>query len=102
MADIFVNILGDGSKLKGELDKSGKNVAKFSEKIGKIGKIATAGGLLVTAAFAKIVTGTAKVGDQFDKMSLRTGVAVEDLSALAYVADICGTDIGTVENSLRF
>ena len=101
MADIFVNILGDGSKLKGELDKSGKNIAKFSEKIGKIGKIATAGGLLVTAAFAKIVTGTAKAGDQFDKMSLRTGVAVEDLSALAYAADISGTDIGTLEKGLK-
>jgi TP901 family phage tail tape measure protein len=101
LADIWVNILGDGSKLKGELDKSSKNVSSFSEKIGKIGKIATAGGLLVTAAFAKIVTGAAKVGDQFDKMSLRTGVSVEDLSALAYAADISGTDIATLEKGLK-
>ena len=101
MADIWVNILGDGSKLKGELDKSSKNVSSFSEKIGKIGKIATVAGGIVTAAFAKIVTGTAKVGDQFDKMSLRTGVAVEDLSALAYAADISGTDIGTLEKGLK-
>ena len=101
MADIWVNILGDGSKLKGELDKSSKNVTSFSEKIGKIGKVATVAGGIVTAAFAKIVTGTAKVGDQFDKMSLRTGVAVEDLSALAYAADISGTDIGTLEKGLK-
>jgi TP901 family phage tail tape measure protein len=101
LADIWVNILGDGSKLKGELDKSSKNVTSFSEKIGKIGKVATVAGGIVTAAFAKIVTGTAKVGDQFDKMSLRTGVAVEDLSALAYAADISGTDIGTLEKGLK-
>lgn len=101
MADIWVNILGDGSKLKGELDKSGKNVTSFSEKIGKIGKVATIAGGIVTAAFAKIVIGTAKVGDQFDKMSLRTGVSVEDLSALAYAADISGTDIATLEKGLK-
>ncbi len=101
MADIWVNILGDGSKLKGELDKSGKNVSSFSEKIGKIGKIATVAGAAITGAFTAIVLKTAKVGDQFDKMSLRTGVAVEDLSALAYAADISGTDIGTLEKGLK-
>jgi TP901 family phage tail tape measure protein len=101
LADIWVNILGDGSKLKGELDKSGKNVTSFSEKIGKIGKAATVVGGIVTAAFATIITKTAQVGDQFDKMSLRTGVAVEDLSALAYAADISGTDILTLEKGLK-
>jgi uncharacterized small protein (DUF1192 family) len=101
LADIWVNILGDGSKLKGELDKSGKNVSSFSEKIGKIGKIATVAGAAITGAFTAIVLKTAKVGDQFDKMSLRTGVAVEDLSALAYAADISGTDIGTLEKGLK-
>ncbi len=101
MADIWVNILGDGSKLKGELDKSSKNVSSFSEKIGKIGKIATVAGAAITGAFTAIVLKTAKVGDQFDKMSLRTGVAVEDLSALAYAADISGTDIGTLEKGLK-
>ena len=101
MADIWVNILGDGSKLKGELDKSGKNVSSFSEKVGKIGKIATVAGAAVTGAFAAIILKTAQAGDQFDKMSLRTGVAVEDLSALAYAADISGTDIGTLEKGLK-
>jgi len=101
LADILVNILGDASKLKGELDKSSKNVTSFSEKIGKVGKIATAAGVAVTAAFTAIVLKTAAVGDQFDKMSLRTGVAVEDLSALAYVADISGSDIGTLEKGLK-
>lgn len=102
MADIWVNILGDGSKLKGELDKSSKNVTSFSEKIGKIGKIATVAGAAVTGAFAAIVIKTAQAGDEFDKMSLRTGVAVEDLSGLSYASSICGSSIETLENSLRF
>ena len=101
MADIWVNILGNASKLKGELDKAGKNVTSFSDKIGKIGKIATVAGAAITGAFTAIVLKTAAVGDKFDKMSLRTGVAVEDLSALAYAADISGTDIATLEKGLK-
>ena len=99
--ELKVNIVGDASQLKGALDSAGGNVTGFSQKIGKIGKIATVAGVAVVAAFGKIVTGTAKVGDMFDKMSLRTGVAVEDLSALAYAADISGTDIATLEKGLK-
>jgi len=49
-----------------------------------------------------IVKKTAEVGDKFDKMSDRTGVSVEKLSGLAYAAEISGTSIDTIENSLRF
>ena len=101
MADIFVNILGDASKLKGELDKADSHVSGFSEKIGKIGKIATVAGAAVTGAFTAIIFKTAQAGDQFDKMSLRTGIAVEDLSALAYAGDISGTSIETIEKGLK-
>ena len=101
MADIWVNILGDASKLKGELDKADSHVSGFSEKIGKIGKIATIAGAAVTGAFTAIILKTAAVGDQFDKMSLRTGIAVEDLSALAYAGDISGTSIETIEKGLK-
>lgn len=99
--ELKLNIMGDASNLSDALDKSNSRIAGFSEKIGKIGKIATAGGVIVTAAFAKIVTSTAEAGDKFDKMSLRTGIAVEDLSALAYAADISGTSIETMEKGLK-
>jgi len=101
LADIWINVLGDASKLKGALGNAEGHVSSFSEKIGKIGKIATVAGAAVTGAFTAIVLKTAAVGDKFDKMSLRTGVAVEDLSALAYAADISGTDIGTLEKGLK-
>ncbi|GAH47298.1 unnamed protein product, partial [marine sediment metagenome] len=101
MADIWINILGDATKLKGALDKAGKNVSSFAEKASKAGRGIAIAGAAVTAAFTAVVLKTAAVGDQFDKMSLRTGVAVEDLSALAYAADISGTDIGTLEKGLK-
>ena len=99
--ELRLNIIGDASKLKGALGQAGSQVDKFAEKIGKIGRTMTIVGGVVTAALGMIVKKTMDVGDQFDKMSLRTGVAVEDLSTLAYAADICGSDIGTVEKGLK-
>lgn len=101
MADIWVNILGDATKLKGALGNAEGHVSSFSEKIGKIGKIATVAGAAVTGAFTAIILKTAQAGDQFDKMSLRTGVTVEDLSSLAYAANISGTSIETIEKGLK-
>lgn len=99
--ELKVNIVGDASQLKGALDSAGGNITNFSQKIGKIGKVATVAGAVVVGALAAIVTKTAAVGDQFDKMSIRTGIAVEDLSALAYAADISGSDIATVEKGIK-
>ncbi|GAI46477.1 unnamed protein product, partial [marine sediment metagenome] len=100
--ELSLIISGDSTKLKNALGQAGSQVTAFTEKIGSIGKKMTIVGGIVTAAFAMIVKKTADVGDQFDKMSLRTGVSVEKLSALAHAADISGTGIDTVENSLRF
>jgi len=102
LADIWINILGDATKLKGELDKAGSHVSKFGEKIGAIGKTMTIVGGAVTAAFTAIVLKTVQVGDQFDKMSLRTGIAVEDLSSLAHACNISGTSIEGMEIGLKF
>ena len=53
-------------------------------------------------ATKRLVDSVAAAGDQFHKMSLRTGVAVEELSALGYAAEISGTNVQTVEKSLRY
>lgn len=53
-----------------------------------------------SAVVAKLVLDTAKVGDQFQKMSIRTGVSSKTLSEFAHVAELCGTNIETVETAL--
>ncbi|NVM23844.1 MAG: phage tail tape measure protein, partial [Desulfobacterales bacterium] len=70
--------------------------------IQKIGKTMTIAGGVITGALAACLYKAVAVGDELDKMSKRTGVAVEELSALKYAAEISGTELGTVENSLRF
>jgi phage-related protein len=105
VGELFLQLKADSSQLVTGLGQAEGKVTKsadaMSKKLAGIGKGMTITGGVITGAVAKIVTSTAKVGDQFDKMSLRTGVAVEELSALAYAADICGTDIGTVEKGLK-
>jgi len=102
LSDIWVNILGDASKLKSAVGEAGKDITGLADKVGKIGKTMTIVGGAVTAAFGMIIKKTMDVGDQFDKMSLRTGESVENLSALAYACDITGTDIGGLEVGLKF
>jgi hypothetical protein len=102
LADIWVKILGDASKLEGALEKASGHVSSFSEKIGSIGKIATIAGTAITGIFTAIVLKTAQVGDQFNDMSLRTGVSVEHLSTLAYAAELSGTNIEGLEIGLKF
>ena len=100
--ELAIKIIGDAENLKSALGKAEKNVSGFADKIGNIGKIATIAGTAITGAFTAIVYKTAEVGDQFDKMSKRTGVAVEDLSALAYACNISGTNIEGLEVGLKF
>jgi hypothetical protein len=102
LADIWVKILGDASKLEGALEKASGHVSSFSEKIGSIGKIATIAGTAITGIFTAIILKTAQVGDQFNDMSLRTGVSVEHLSTLAYAAELSGTNIEGLEIGLKF
>ncbi|GAG94944.1 unnamed protein product, partial [marine sediment metagenome] len=51
MADIWINILGDSSKLKDALSSAGNQVKNFSEKVAKSGRAMTVAGGAITAAF---------------------------------------------------
>ncbi len=90
----------DGPFHKG-LNKAQKSLDAFSQKAMKAGAAlsAAAGTVLVT------LTATAKAfadqGDKLDKMSQRTGVAVESLSALDYAAGLSGTSLERLEDSLK-
>lgn len=68
------------------------------------GKLPLLGTALATAFGAVSFTGVLKESISFaaalDDMSEKTGASVENLSALAHVAKISGTDLGVVEQSL--
>lgn len=75
---------------------------KYSASIKRIGRTMSLAGASIIASLTGVVAATVTLGDNFDKMSLRTGMAVEQLSKLSYAAKISGTDNKALETSLRF
>jgi hypothetical protein len=84
------------------LKAASSGVSNFSKTVSDVGKTMTIAGGVMIGALGLMIKKTVDTGDAFNDMSLRTGVAVEDLSALAYAAKQSGTDIESVELSLKF
>src|SRR5690606_31984009 len=90
----FVELFVDDSKMQGTLQRTRKSMQKWGAAIGVIGA-----GLVGT--FLKAADSFAKAGDRLDKMSKRTGVSVEALSALDFAASQSGTSLEAVEKAVR-
>lgn len=100
--DIGANI----AKLKSDMGKIEKGVNKSSKSMVKSAN-------LVKTAFAGIFTGVVlkqvidfgaalvNEADKMEELSITTGVTVENLSRLGYVASQSKTDINTLANGLR-
>lgn len=106
IGEAFVELITDGRKLTAGLNDAEKQVVAstnaMSQKFKAVGTIMTTVGGVITAAFTAIIYKTVQAGDELWDMSQRTGIAVEKLSALGYAAKQSGTDMGTVETSLKF
>lgn len=89
------NRIAKGAKaVQADLNKMSKSVASTGAKTIAL---ATAG--LAPLAAAAFSFGAA--GDELDKMSQRTGIAVEALSSLAFAAEQSGSDLATVERGVK-
>ena len=87
LGDLVVNLTANTSNFQ-------KGMASASSTVTKLGAAAAAlGGIAVVRL--------AQVGDMFDKMSKRTGIAVEELSRFKFAAEQSGSSIQSVENGLR-
>jgi len=97
----FVELLVNDSKLAKGLDDAGKKLRKFGDGIGDIGKKVAGVGALVAApmlAFAKVFSGGAH---EIEKMSARTGIGVESLSALGYAAEMSGVEMESLAGGIN-
>lgn len=93
--------LGVQDKLTRGLKAAEAKVREFGQNVQAVGKAMAAIGAAVAGPMLAATMRFTAVGDQLDKMSRRTGVSVEALSELGYAAQISGTDIETIEKSLR-
>ncbi len=67
-------------------------------RVAKIAAVAVGG---VAAAFAAVAVTTAKAGDEFQKMALRTGLSTQALSEMKKALELSGTSIEAFEKGVK-
>jgi len=97
-------VTGAANHLKAQSQKIqaswGKVKNRTSSVIGSFKKLSlVAGGVIVS--LGAIIKTSANTGDAFQKMALRTGASIEFLSGMSHVAQLAGSNIGTMENAIR-
>lgn len=94
------------------IDKASEGISRITGSLGgmsdgakhaaiAVGKAALAAGAAVTVFAAASVVKYSEVGDAVEKMSKRTGLAAETVSALKVAADAGGTSIESVAGSIK-
>lgn len=100
----FVELFADDKRLRSGLDRAKARMLAFVRVASPVAAaIAAVGTAAVTAAVTgavKLANDFAAAGDQFDKLSKRTGIAVETLSALKFAAEQSGTNIDQLGQAL--
>lgn len=98
VGELLVDVLARTSGLQKGLKKGEQSMQQFKKVAGNI----AAG---IAAAFSinairNMIDDFTELGDKMDKMSIRTGVSVESLSALKFAAEQSGTDIDQLGQAL--
>ena len=97
----YVELSTKDSKLIKGLRAAERRLKTFGASVSAIGaRLAGLGAAVVGSLFAASKV-FGDLGDQLAKASTRTGVAVEELSELAFAADMSGADLETLETGLR-
>ncbi len=92
-------------------DETGQGVNSAVANIGRIGGaftglanpvgLAVAGITAASAAIGASIKGAIATGDQLNKLSQKTGIAVEDLSALAYAGELADVSIEALAEGIK-
>jgi len=97
----FVELFADDSKLVRGLRRAEKRLKAFGANVRNMGMRMAGAGTAILAPLAGAAKVFSSFGDEVAKMSKRTGVSVESLSELRFVASQTGTEFGTLENAFR-
>lgn len=88
-------------QVKTDTEKVGGQVAQMGQRMVDAGKAMTAIGGAITGTLFALTKSTANTGDQIAKLSQKTGLSAETLSAYKYAADLAGSSLEGVANGLR-
>lgn len=93
--------LGVNDKIQQGLRRAHMRLRAFGAGVRTVGAQMTAMAAVPTAALGLAVRHFAAAGDSLEKMSRRTGIAVEALSELGFAASQSGSDLETLEAGVR-
>lgn len=93
--------LGVGDKLTAGLKRARARLRAFGEGVTRWGTRIFAVGSAFAAPAVVAAKSFAKMGDQVAKMAKRTGLSVETLSELRFVASQTGTEFESLEMAFR-
>ena len=97
----FVEITTKNKGLEAGLARAQKSLANMGAGVQAVGTKLLAAGAAGTGALLATLAVFSSQGDQLQKMAIRTGIAVESLSELAYAAQQSGSSIGALEKGVR-
>lgn len=88
-------------KVNDAFSKTNSDLQKFGKSMQKVGASFAAVGGAITAALGVAVKSLANAADVADDTAKRTGLTVEAVQELGYVAKMTGSNLATVEVALR-
>jgi len=97
----FVELFADDSKLVRGLRRAEKKLKAFGNSVRNLGLKIAGLGAAVLAPMLGAAKAFGSMGDQVAKMAKRTGLSVEALSELKFVASQAGTSIEALETGFR-
>jgi len=97
----YVELFADNSKLIRGLKAASAKLKAFGSMVSGLGLKMAGMGAVMMAPLLAASRVFASMGDSVAKMAKRTGVGVEALSELRFVASQTGTDLDTLEKGLR-
>ena len=83
------------------MQAAGKNVSAFATRIKSLGPMITAAAAAMAYATARIITSTAKWGDEIAKNAKRLEVTTEFLSEMEHAAKLSGAEMANLNAGLR-
>lgn len=98
---VVVKVSADDSAFQKTLQNASKRLSAFGKSVTATGKKISSVGAIATAPFAAAAYAFASAGDALHKMSIRTGFAASELSALTFAASQSGSSIGELENGFK-
>lgn len=82
------------------VDSIEKRFKAMSARLSRLSRKTATAAAAIGAPLVLAAKGFASAGDKLDKMSKRTGIAVEELSRLQYAAEQSGTDIDQLSQAM--